>query len=321
VFYTFFGKTGVFAFNLADGTKLWQKNVGDGLEEKSWGSASSPIVYNGLVIVPAFIEGDALVAFDGSSGEIAWEQKAPGYRSNWSTPILVQAGDQTDLVMAVPGEVWGLNPDNGKLRWYCEVPGSDSARASVIADGDLIIAMAGGRGASTSVAVRAGGKGAVEPVWTGKDTSSTGTPVIHSDRMFVINNKVLTTVSMKTGERMSQTRLAAPATEDKTDKPAVEEARPERGGGDRGGSGGRGGYGGRMGGQDYSSPVVAGNHMFYTARTGDIYVFELGDEPKQVAVNSFASDPGEYSATPAVSDGQMFLRSSGTLYCITAAKK
>ncbi|MEZ6127817.1 MAG: PQQ-binding-like beta-propeller repeat protein [Planctomycetaceae bacterium] len=321
--YAFFGKTGVFAFNLSDGSKLWHKSVGEDLEDRSWGSASSPIVYNGLVIVPAFIEGDALVAFDGSSGQIAWEQKVPGYRSNWSTPILVQAGDRTDLVMAVPGEVWGLNPDNGKLRWYCEVTGSDSARASVIADGDLVIAMSGGRGASLSVAIRAGGKGAVEPVWSGKDTSSTGTPVIHDGRMFVINNKVLTTVSIKTGERLSQTRLVAAATEDKADKPVAEEARPESGGRPGGGGGpggGRGGYGGRMGGQDYSSPVVAGNHLFYTARTGDIYVFELGDEPKQVAVNRFASDPGEYSATPAISDGQLFLRSSGTLYCVSSAK-
>jgi len=65
--YVFFGKTGVLAFDLGDGRKLWQESVGENREGKGWGSASSPIIHNGLVIVPAFIEGDALVAFDGKT--------------------------------------------------------------------------------------------------------------------------------------------------------------------------------------------------------------------------------------------------------------
>lgn len=320
--YVFFGKTGVLAFDLADGQKLWQKSVGENLEGKGWGSASSPIVHDGLVIVPAFIEGDALVAFDGKTGDVVWEQKTPGYRSNWSTPILVEAGDRTDLVLAVPGEVWGLNPASGKLRWYCEVPGSDSARASVIADGDVVIAMAGGRGASTSVAVRAGGKGGVEPLWTGRDTSGIGTPVIHDGRMYVINNKVATSVDLATGKRIAQTRLTGGASG------GTDRGRPDSGsrdrGGDRGagGRGGRGGYGrGGMGGQDYSSPVVAGDHLFYAARSGDIFVVELGEEMKQVARNTFESDRSDYSSTPAITDGELFIRSSKAIYCIAGDSK
>lgn len=319
--YAFFGKTGVLALNLSDGKKLWQKSVGENLEGKGWGSASSPIVHNGLVIVPAFIEGDAIVAFVGETGELAWEQKAPGYRSNWSTPVLVAAGERVDLVMAVPGEVWGLNPGNGKLRWYCEVPGSDSARASVLADGDTVIAMAGGRGASTSIAVKAGGKGAVEPIWTGRDVSSTGTPVTHDGRMYLVSNKVVTSVDMATGKRIKQTRLtgaAAPAARPEGNNPR-EGRPPEGGGGDRGGrGGGRGGGGG--GGQDYSSPVVAGGQLYYTARSGDVFVVALGEEPKQIAHNKFESDSGDYSSTPAISNGELFIRSSTTLYCVSEAK-
>lgn len=314
--YAFFGKTGVVALNLSDGKKLWQKSVGENLEGKGWGSASSPIFHNGLVIVSAFIEGDAMVAFVGETGELAWEQKTPGYSSNWSTPVLVEANDRVDLVMAVPGEVWGLNPMNGKLRWYSEVPGSDSARASVVANGETVVAMAGGRGANTSIAVKAGGKGAAEPIWTGRDVSSTGTPVIYDGRMYLVSNKVVTSVDMATGKRVAQVRLtgaSAPA------------ASSDRGSGGRPeGGGGRGGYGGGgrggPGGQDYSSPVLAGSHLYYTSRSGDVFVVELGDEAKQVARNKFEADAGEYSSTPAISNGELFIRSSTTLYCVAESK-
>lgn len=321
--YVFFGKTGVLAFDLGDGRKLWQESVGENREGKGWGSASSPIVHNGLVIVPAFIEGDALVAFDGKTGKVAWKQEAPGYRSNWSTPILVKANDRTDLVLAVPGEVWGLNPANGKLRWYCEIPGSSGARASVIADGDVVIAMGGGRGSSTCIAVRAGGKGDVKEthqIWEGREASKTGTPVIRDGQLYIVDDKVVTTVDMKTGDRITQTRLTGSGRNAAPPRGGESEERGDRGQGGGGRSGGgRGGYGGGMGGQDYSSPVIAGNNLYWASRAGDVYVVELGESMKQVARNSFDSDRGEYSSTPAISNGELFIRSAGSLYCV--AKK
>ena len=37
--------------------------------------------------------------------------------------MLAEAGEgQHDLVIAVPGELWGVNPDTGKLRWFVEGP-------------------------------------------------------------------------------------------------------------------------------------------------------------------------------------------------------
>ena len=306
--YAFFGKSGVVALDLADGKPLWKKSVGENREQKGWGTASSPIVYKDLVIVPAFIESDAIYAFNGKTGELAWKQDSPGYTSNWSTPILVEADGRTDLVLAVPGEVWGMNPESGKLRWYCEIPGSDSARASVVADGDLVFAMAGGRGASTSVALKAGGKGAIEPIWTGRDVSSIASPVIHDGKIYVISNKVATSVDLATGKRISQTRISAGASAN-ADAPAS---------GGRGG--GRGGYGGGRGGQDYSSPVLAGSHLYYTSRSGELFVFEVGEKLTQVAANTFASDRSDYSSTPAISNGEIFIRSAKAIYCIADTK-
>ena len=305
--FVFFGKTGVLAFQLSDGKQLWQTSVGTNDERRGWGTASSPIYHNGLVIVPAFIESDSLVALNAETGKPEWEQKAPGYTSNWSTPILVNTPERTELVMAVPGEVWGINPDSGKLYWYCEVPGSDSARASVVEADGMILAMAGGRGASTSVAIRPGGKGDVEPAWTGRDVSSIASPVVRDGKMYVINNKVVTSVDLASGRRLSQTRM-------KSNAPAPQSAGGSQSGGGRS-RGGRGGYGGG-GGQDYSSPVIAGDHLYYASRNGEVFVFELGEEVTQVGSNAFASDRTDFSATPAIADGAIYLRSSKAVYCI-----
>ncbi len=90
------------------------------------------------------------------------------------------------------------------------------------------------------------------------------------------------------------------------------EAKPEA---ERGKGGGPGRRGGR-GGQDYASPVMAGGKIFYVTRSGEAFVYAVGPEFKLLAENRFAADSGDFSATPAIGDGDLFIRSSKYLYCI-----
>ena len=71
-----------------------------------------------------------------------------------------------------------------------------------------------------------------------------------------------------------------------------------------------------MGGQDYSSPVVADGKLYFTTRSGEMFVLALGPKFEQLARNRFASDGGDFSPTPAVSNGELFIRSSKNLYCV-----
>ncbi len=306
--YVFFGKTGVLALQLNDGVKLWHQQVGDGLEERRWGSASSPVLHGDLLIVAALIEGNSLIAFHKQTGEIAWKQEVPGYTGTWGTPVIVPGeGQRAELVLAVPGEVWGVNPETGKLRWFCLVPGIDSVRASVIARDGVIYAMHGRGGGC--VAIRAGGKGDVTSthlVWQNdRDRNGIGTTVAVGGRLYLISNRVITSLDAGTGERIEQLRLRAPS--------ADGEAGAENSAEEFGPPYGRGGGAG----QDYSSPVVGGDHLFYTARSGDLFVVHLGDRMSQVAVNRLDSGGIDYSATPAMADGQLFVRSASVLYCLS----
>ena len=309
--YVFFGKTGVFAFDL-EGKELWHKSVGTDSDPRRWGSSSSPVLYKNLVIIPATVESHALIAFDKVTGEQVWRQEADGFGSTWGTPVLVDRPDgEQDLVIAVPQEIWAFNPDTGKLRWYCESVDSDSMCSSVVAHDGIVYAVEGRNGGS--VAVRAGGEGDVTKthvLWSGRDRGRIGTPIYFEDRLYWISGGIANCIDAKTGKPIFKNRLGSATAV--VDEPESE--RPARGGGGRGG---RGGGGGR-GGQDYSSPVVADGKLYYVNRSGQTTVIKLGTEYEQLASNRFESDTSDYNATPAIVDGELFIRSNAFLYCVGA---
>lgn len=329
--YVFFGKTGVYAFDL-EGNELWHKSVGTGDDRRGWGSAASPILYKDLVIVPAVTESRALVALHKLTGEEVWRQEAEGFNSTWGTPVLVDLPDgRTDLVIAVPYEIWGLNPDNGKLRWYSEAVNSDSICSSLVAHGETVYLMEGMNGGA--VAVRAGGNGDVartHVLWSNRHRNRISTPLYYEGRLYWISGGIAHVADAATGEELgtplrlqrSGGELAEPPRgPGEGDRPGGD--RPEGGfrGGPPGGFGGRGGFpggfpGGRMGGQDYSSPVLADGKIYFLTRSGDGIVLRVGPTLEQIAANRFESDASEFTATPAICDGEIFIRSNRFLYCV-----
>ena len=286
--YTFFGKSGVHAFDM-DGKELWQAEVGKESDPTKWGSSSSPVIYNNTVIVTASAESQAIIGLDTQTGKELWRQEAEGLDGMWGTPTLVKIDeDRTDLVMCVAKELWGLDPASGKLRWFASATGAEHAYSSVILDGKRVFAFTGRGGGS--IAIDAGGSGDVSKtntVWTGGETTSFATPVRHKSKVYLVTSGVVNVVDEKTGEKVQQVRLAG----------ALQ-------------------TGGRFGSLDYPSPIVVGDRMFYLNGSGQMFVFDLTGELKQIAANRVTADVETFWGTPAVSDGRLVLRSSMHLYCV-----
>ncbi|TWU16622.1 outer membrane protein assembly factor BamB family protein [Allorhodopirellula heiligendammensis] len=283
--FVFFGKTGALAFDF-DGNKLWQTSLGMESDSHRWGSASSPILFDDKLIVTAAAESQALVALDKATGKEVWRQEAKGLDNLWGTPALAETSDGTEeLVVGVAGEVWGLNPSNGKLRWYCQSGETDQANTSAIVNDGLIVVV-GGRG-SGSIAVRPGGQGDVSDshvAWTGRDAGRFATPVAYQGHIYSVASDVLSRTATKSGEQSDRVRLS-------------------------GGSG-------RRGGSDYASPIIADGKLYYLKGNGDMFVFDVHDDMKQIAVNQTTNDAESFSGTPALSNGKLYVRSDKTLYCI-----
>jgi outer membrane protein assembly factor BamB len=197
---------------------------------------------------------------------------------------------------------------------------TDQFNSSVVVADNTIYAVEGRGGGS--IAIKTGGKGDItksDVVWSGQDSNRFSTPLLYDGRMYLISGSIARCVNATNDEQIFQARMqdgdAAPANEAPGGRPAAGPGQPpgaqpprEQGGG-RGGFGGFGGGGGR-GGSDYSSPVLGDGKIYYVTRKGDIHVIKPTDKFEKLATNRLTSEPEDFSASPAISSGQIFFRSS-----------
>ena len=134
--YVFFGKSGVFAFDI-EGKKLWSAHVGKESSDRRWGSAASLILCDDALIVNASEESNSLRALDKADRPATLEERSQAARTGVRHAGPRHRGKgKSDLVLAVPGEVWGLDPNRGKLRWRVETQLMGNICPSPVVDGD-----------------------------------------------------------------------------------------------------------------------------------------------------------------------------------------
>lgn len=287
--FVFLGKGGVHSISL-DGKKNWSVDVGKESSNRLWGSAASLVLFENSVIVNAAEESQAILSLDKATGKELWRQEAGMLELTYSTPRLVkpESGNE-ELVISVPEEIWSLNPKTGKLNWYAQSPMTGNVSPSVVVDGDKIYSFGGYR-ASGSIAVRVGGKKDVTDsnvLWTNRSSSYVATPLLVENRFYWIDDRgIAYCTSAKDGEVVYRERVQD-----------LQSGRPV-----------------------YASPVLIGQHIYVVTRRSGTIVYQPSDEFKPVAQNIIAGDETDFNASPAVSDGKLYLRSNQSLYCISAAK-
>jgi outer membrane protein assembly factor BamB len=275
--YVFFGKSGVFCFDL-DGKQLWHVLVGK--NTSGWGSATSPVHYKDLLLVNAGVESGALVALDRKTGREEW--RTPGVGASWNTPVLVEppSGD-VELVVSVQDRLLGLNPDTGKELWHAEGV-HRYVCPSVVAHDGVVYAIGGGH---TSLAVRAGGRGDVtktHTVWRQDKGSNVSSPVYLDGHLYWANDHggVVTCQDAATGQVVYQERLQPPSD------------------------------------IVYASCLHADGKLYYVSQHQGTYVLAAGPKFKLLAHNVIEDDNSRTNGSLAVSNGEFLLRSDQYLYCL-----
>lgn len=275
-----FGTTGVLAFDL-NGKQLWQRSVGKENNSK-FGSGSSPIVWNNLVIVTAGNESAAFFGLDKKTGSEVWKTPAGSMTNSYGTPVVSRnkKGDD-ELLYSVPGEVWSMNPKTGKLNWFADSPATGGVCSSLIAESDITYVVAGGGfGRPGMAAIRLGGEDDVSKtnvLWSKSGGSYVPSPVLYKGHLYWVNDRgVASCVDAKTGKEINSRNL---------------------------------------GDAFYASVVVANGKLIAVSRFGGTHVLEASPMLTEISHNSLGDD-SDFSASPAVSDGQLFLRSDDNLWCI-----
>ncbi|MGI9519177.1 MAG: PQQ-binding-like beta-propeller repeat protein, partial [Pirellulaceae bacterium] len=289
--FTFFGKTGVVAFDM-DGNQLWQTSVGTYSDPAKWGGGASPILAGDKVIVNAGIEGHALVALNKADGSEAWRVDDEAFTNNWSTPTLVEVDGRTELVYSIPEKLIAFDPDTGQQLWHAKSPIQRTITASTTVENGVVFTLGGRQG--QAIAVRCGGSGDVSDshtVWQSPVSSSIGTPVVIGDHMYwLASGSIAMCLNAEDGTEVKKARLES-----------------ENAGGQQ-----------RRPAGSYASPIVVGDKLFFVTRNGTTHVLTADQNMEEIAVNSIEGDDSLFNATPAVSGNQMFIRSDTMLYCISA---
>ena len=286
--YVYFGNGGIFAYD-HDGKQRWHKQLG-GWKVHSWGSASSPILFGNLLIVHADIEVQALLAFDTENGQEVWRVPTgkPSHGDSWSTPLVVDAGGKPELVfhrsVGEPATLAAVDPRNGQPLWECGVL-KDYLCPSPIAHNGVIYAM----GYQRAAAVRAGGRGDVSQshiLWKINKGNTVCTPIYHEGHLYWASEEggIAWCINAATGETVYQERF----------QPAP--------------------------GLIYASGVMAEGRIYYPSRKKGTYVVAVKPKFELLAHNVIESDTSIFNGTPAISGGQLFLRSDKFLYCIGTKK-
>jgi outer membrane protein assembly factor BamB len=158
-----FGSQGVHAFTTA-GDRLWKVDLGRvdvgayGMPSIEWGPASSPIIWNGLVLLQVDTQTDAFViALALETGQVDWKTPRDD-KTSWSTPSVLTMSGVPELVTSAD-LIRGYDPRTGSERWRMRSGSSIPAPTPIAADGLIFIAAAGLGDRRPLVAVRPGGRG------------------------------------------------------------------------------------------------------------------------------------------------------------------
>ena len=284
---------GLFCYDV-DGELLWDLDLGpldSGASYDNayqWGAASSPIIWQDLVIVQADQqEGSFIAAFDIGTGEEVWRTPRD-LISSFSTPTIHVGAERTELVTNGAGTMHGYNPSSGEELW--RMSGSSlNTTPTPVSDQGLVYVTSGYRtrpifaireGATGDISLADGESSNAHVAWSSpRDGPYIASPLVYRGYLYVVSaNGVLTVFDAITGERAYKRRI------------------------------------GDTGGAYSASPIAADDRIYLTSEDGDIFIVRAGPEYELLAINRM----GEVClATPAISEGQIFIRTTGQLVAAT----
>ncbi len=201
---------------------------------------------------------------------------ATGFPASWNTPTIVKANGRDELVLNASGKLRAFDPLTGKELWSCASIKAAELCPSIVAHDGVIFVI--GHPGGQSQAVKDG-----QVLWQAQKGSNVSSPVYKDGHLYFINDSkgVATCLDAKTGEVVYE-------------QPLVQ--RPKR---DRW----------------YSTPLLAGDRLYCVGRQTGTYVIAAKPQFELLATNVIADDDSITNASPAVSDGRIFLRSNKFAYC------
>lgn len=277
-----------------EGRERWSRDIPKdyGAFGLNWGYASSPLLHGGDLFVQVLHgmktdDPSYVLRIDGATGRTKWRVERPTKAikespDSYTTPALLTFKGQEEIVISGGDCVTGHDPVTGKELWRADGLNPENHPfyrivASPVVAGDMVYVPSRER---PLLAIRAGGRGDITSshrVWSFNDGPDVPSPLVHGSYMYLVtDNGISWCLEAKTGKVVWGPQRLKPGT--------------------------------------YSaSPVLVGGHIYAVNEEGIVSVFKAGPTFELVSENELH----EYVlSSPAVSEGQMFIRTDKFLYAI-----
>lgn len=285
--YVWFGGEGdgLYCYDL-NGKLQWKTPVGK-IASVGMGPGTSPVIADNTIVLQCDEdEGQKsfIVGVDKKTGKEAWRQPRK-VQSSWATPMVVKTGAQTEVITSGFEWVVSYDPKTGKELWKIKGPQGNAVPSPLSGHGLAFVYA--GFPVKKTLAIKLGGSGELTEAnlaWSyEKGTAYVPSSILYGENLYLMTDRgILTCLDAKTGKLLYEGgRIPVPAT-------------------------------------FTSSPVAFDGKILLTSEDGDTYIIKAGPKHEVLATNSIGEP---VYASPAISDGMIFIRGEKSLFAIGNGKK
>jgi outer membrane protein assembly factor BamB len=275
------GNLVVAAYGL-DGDRKWL--VKPGRFASVHGFCTSPVLFEDLVIINGDHDGEGyIVALQRDTGREIWRISRPNQTRSYVTPLIREIDGQMQMVLSGSKCVASYDPHDGRQLWYLDGP-TEQFVASLVFNGTYLFLTAGFP-EHHILALRPDGRGTIGDehiVWrTTRNCSYVPSPVICGDYFLVVADNGIASCYLANRGQLQWVQ--------------------------------------RLDTKNHSASLITANGLvMFIADDGVTRVVRPGPDFALVAENPLGED---CFASPAVSDGRLYLRGAKHLFCIANPSK
>lgn len=293
-----FGSEGLYCYDM-QGRLIWKRDLST-LDssfaidrEYEWGFANSPLIHDGLAILQCDLSRDSFIAaFSLEDGSKVWSTSRDEIPS-WSSPVIWRHSQGVELVTNASQYARSYDPKTGVELWRLAKK-SEATIPAPVCGKDLLFITSGNRPIQPIFAIKPGAKGDISlkeqeqsNAYIQWSTMRGGpympTPILYGPYFYTCSNSgILACYEAATGKEIYKKRMGG-------------------------------------GGESYTaSPVAADGKIYCTSEQGTVRVVKAGPVFELLAVNEL----NDYvMATPAISNGALFVRSQHYLFALGKTAK
>ncbi|MFZ0283497.1 MAG: PQQ-binding-like beta-propeller repeat protein [Bacteroidales bacterium] len=260
------------------GKQVWLQRPGTFLSPH--GYSCSPVLFEDKVIINGDSQGDSFVAaLSKTEGSIIWKVSHEKPAHSFSTPIFRKMAGKMQMIFCGNKEIASYNPVDGSRYWFVDGPSEDFCSSPVYNEKSGLVLVSSAWPLRNLVAIRPDGQGDV-----------TKTHVAWQSRKgaYYVPSPVCTADYLLTTMTTGDVHCIEVATGNTL---WVKNLGPQ-----------------------YSSPVLADGLVYMPNDEGVITVIRPGPKFESVSINSIGE---RMNASPAISNGKIYLRGFKNLYCIS----